>query len=331
MANPFPPLGAPTLAIHWTGGCRVPILGRMQSKTGAWAAIALLTASSAGFAVEITEGSHEGRAQFVVKTESATYYFDRAGGGFSRLIDRAGRDWIAFSKEPLKQFPESAAAGYRGMPNAVFGGGNPDAGAGHPGFDQCESTAEGNVIRTVSKSGKWAWTWTFTETAATMEMLEVDSEHTWWFLYEGPIAGSFDPTRKFWGTSNGGPRTDIPDNKNQFFDRFQWVYFGDRDTPRVLLIAQHDADDLDDTVWYLGSSESGAATAPDGMMVFGFGRGRGTKTLFSGAGQKFTLSLVEFPGSEAREPSTILHERVEAQARELIGKAQPKPNGLEDE
>ncbi len=67
--------------------------------------------------------------------------------------------WINFSKEPLKTFPDSAAAGYRGMPNAVFGSNNPDAGAGHPGFDKCESALVGkNVIRTESKSGKWAWT-----------------------------------------------------------------------------------------------------------------------------------------------------------------------------
>jgi|GEM_PF-2541097 len=43
-------------------------------------------------AVEISEGSYEDRTQFIVQTESATYYFDRAGGGFSRLIDRDGRD-----------------------------------------------------------------------------------------------------------------------------------------------------------------------------------------------------------------------------------------------
>ena len=155
-------------------------------------------------AVEISEGSHEGSAQFVVKTESAKYYFDRAGGGFSRLIDHDGRDWINFSNDPLKTFPDSAAAGYRGIPNVVFGGNNPDAGAGHPGFDQCESRlGSENMIRTETHSGKWAWTWSFTESTATMTMEKPDPEHTWWFLCEGPIAGSFDPKNKFWGVPTG--------------------------------------------------------------------------------------------------------------------------------
>ncbi len=96
----------------------------------------------------------------------------------------------------------------------------------------------------------------------------------------------------FGGTSNGGPRTDIPDNKNQFFDQFHWVYCGDRDTPRVLFIAKHEADELDDTVWYLGSSDGGAATAPDGMMVLGFGRGKGTKPLFKGVGHTFVIGFL---------------------------------------
>lgn len=267
-------------------------------------------------ALEMTEGTHEGRPQFIVRTESATWYFDRAGGGFSRLIDRDGNDWIAFSKTPLKQFPGSAAAGYRGMPNAVFGGDNPDAGAGHPGFDQCESELIGDhTIRTTSRSGKWAWTWTFTETTATMTMETADPAHPWWFLYEGPVAGSFDPKNKFWGTSHGGPRADIPDNQHPFFDRFQWIYFGDRDTPRVLWIAQHEPDDLDDTVWYLGSSEGGAATAPDGMMVFGFGRGKGTKPLFRGAGRQFTVGLLEVEGSAE---TSGLHRVVEAHVQKQV-------------
>ena len=64
--------------------------------------VALLLATTSSNAVEITEGSYEGRAQFVVKTESATYFFDPAGGGFSRMID-------ASSASPTRIFPSSAA------------------------------------------------------------------------------------------------------------------------------------------------------------------------------------------------------------------------------
>ena len=48
---------------------------------------------------------------------------------------------------------------------------------------------------------------------------------------------------------------------------------------------------LDDTFWYLGSSNGGAADAPDGMVVFGFGRGPG-KPLFREP-REFVVSLVE--------------------------------------
>ena len=104
-------------------------------------------------AVEISETTYEGRAQFLIRTESATWYFDRAGGGFSRLIDQDGQDWIHFSKNPLKQYPAAAAAGYRGIPNLVFGSKNPDAGAGHPGFDRCHSVQlNAQTIQTTSRS-----------------------------------------------------------------------------------------------------------------------------------------------------------------------------------
>jgi hypothetical protein len=244
-------------------------------------------------AVQITEGSLENRPQFIVQTESATWFYDRAGGGFSRLIDRSGRDWIAFSKAPLSEFPASAAAGYRGLGNLVFGANNPDAGAGHPGFDQCVSEiVEPNRIRTRSRSG-WQWSWVFTESTATFVMEKADPEHTWWFLYEGPVAGRFAPSQQYWGTDRGGPNRDIPVLRNQRFGHWRWVYFGDVSAPRVFFAAQHEPDEFEDTFWYLGSSNGGAATAPDGMVVFGFGRGPGTRPLFRGAGQRITVGLLD--------------------------------------
>lgn len=244
-------------------------------------------------AVTITGSEYEGRPQFKVATASATYFFDRAGGGFSRLIDLDGKDWISFRKEPLKETPASAAAGFRGLPNAVFGKDNPDAGAGHPGFDQCESTVvDGDTIRTVSKSGSWAWSWQFTETNAVFTMAKAAAERAWWFLYEGPIAGHWSPRTHYWGTDTGGPHREAPDNKNQLFEHWRWAYFGDAQSPRVLLLAQVEPDALLDTMWFMGSTRAGL-DAPDGMVVFGFGRGPGGKPQFRGAGQRFVIGLVE--------------------------------------
>jgi hypothetical protein len=268
--------------------------------------ITLLAATAwAGSAVKIIEGEYEGRPQFIVRTESATWYYDRAGGGISRLIDRSGRDWVGFSKSPLSEFPRSAAAGYRGLGNLVYGADNPDAGAGHPGFDKCESeVAAPGVIRTRSKSGRWAWTWTFFPDRAVFAMEQADEQRPWWFLYEGPVAGSFSPARQFWGTSDGGPYRDIPDIGSQRFGQWQWAYFGDVEVPRVLFVAQHAPDELADTFWYLGSSEGGAASAPDGMVVFGFGRGPGTRPLFRGAGQRLSIGFIE------TDESLAVHEQV---------------------
>ncbi len=278
-----------------------------RSSLGVLAVLAVVAAPASG--VDISEASFEGRPHFLVRTERATWLYDRAGGGFSRLVDREGRDWINFGAEPLSEFPSSAAAGYRGLPNLVFLG--PDKGAGHPGFDRCTSeVAEPDTIRTVSRSGRWAWSWTFTETTATFTMGEADPAHPWWFLYEGPIAGTFAPGRKLWGTDRGGPRSDVPAMESQEFDRWRWVYLGDRDVSRVLFLAQHEPDDRPDTLWFLGSSDGGGAAAPDGMVVFGFGRGPETTPQLRGAGVRITVGLLEIGpvGPRAHEAIAALVE-----------------------
>ena len=55
---------------------------------------------------------------------------------FFRLIHKQNRDWISFKKELLESYPASAVAGFRGMPNSLFGDYNPDSGGGHPGYDR---------------------------------------------------------------------------------------------------------------------------------------------------------------------------------------------------
>jgi hypothetical protein len=250
--------------------------------------------------VRITEAEYEGRAQLRVETPGATWFYDRAGGGFSRLIDADGRDWISFHKDPLKESPASAAAGFRGMPNLVFGRDNPDAGAGHPGFDRCESVVVGaETIRTVTKSRRWAWSWRFDGAQAWLTVERVDGERPWWFLYEGPVAGRWAPREQYWGTNLGGPNRETPDHaaKGDVAGRWRWVYFGDRAVPRVLFVAHVDGDEIADVFSYMGNTRDGLA-APDGMVVFGFGR-TGARPLMTGAGARFVVGLVESPVPDA--------------------------------
>lgn len=266
--------------------------------------------------VTITDGDHEGRAQFKIETKSATYFFDRAGGGFSRLLDRDGKDWIAFKKDPLSGTRAAAGAGYRGIPNLVFGNGNPDAGAGHPGHDQCESAIiAADAIRTVARSGRWAWTWRFTEEHAVITVEQADPAHPYWFLYEGPIGGRWSPRTHYWGTPRGGPRREMPFGREKLFERWRWVYFGDDAVPRVLLAIQVEHDTANETFWYMGNTTA-ERDAPDGMVVFGFGRDANGPQL-RGPGQRFVLGFVEEPVKDA-----TAHTRVAAVARTWLQEAE---------
>ncbi len=273
-------------------------------------AIGARPASTKG--VEIRETEYEGRPHFEIVTPHATWYFDKAGGGFSRLIDREGRDWIGFRMTP-KGGQAAAAGAYRGIPNAVFGRGNPDAGAGHPGKDRCISTVAGSDrIHTVSKSGTWAWTWRFTETHAIFTMEKADPEHPWWFLYEGPPYGRFAPRQQYWGTDLGGPRREAPATGG-VTGLWRWAYFGDDQAPRVLFVAQTKGDTLEDLFRYMGSTEAGI-DAPDGMVVFGFGRA-GARPGLKGTGLEFRVGLIEMP-----VPDSASHEKLAGKIATLLAR-----------
>lgn len=256
-------------------------------------------------AVTLSEDIHEGRPHFKIVTESASWFYDKAGGGFSRLIDRDGRDWIAFKKHPLQEYPASAAAGYRGIPNCVFR--SADAGAGHPGFDQCESVqVDDHTVRTTSKSGRWQWSWHFYETHARMIMERVDPAHAYWFLYEGPIAGKWSPPTHYFGSNRGGPRREQPDGKDPaaIHEQWEWAYCGDDGSPRVLFLHQSPPDELTETYYYLGAAPEGLE-APDGMVVFGFGRGPNAQPLMKEPGMEFIIGFLEKKVRTAADHETL--------------------------
>lgn len=229
--------------------------------------------------VEISHTVYEGRAHFMITTPGAIYYYDRAGGGLSRMIDPDGKDWIAFKKEPWDTYPASAASSYRGIPNLVYQ--SEDSGAGHPGHDRCVSEQiDDRTIRTSSKSGKWQWTWQFFDHYVQLNIQKVDPEHNYWFLYEGTPGGEFAPPKQYYGTDLSGPHTDQLDYYagQKLFDHFRWAYFGHKELNRILYLAQLHPDEYSDTFSYLGNSGSGIQ-ADDGMVVFGFGRAEGAQPL----------------------------------------------------
>ena len=243
--------------------------------------------------VSIDDDMYENRPHFKIKTRNATYFYDKAGGGLSRVIDSDGVDWVNYNGDPKAVAPSGASGGFRGIPNMVFR--FEDGGAGHPGFDQCISERlDDETIRTRSKSGKWEWTWKFFDDHAKLTVDKVDASRTYWFLYEGPVAGSFSPEQKYWGTDLGGPRYETPSlNKGEnIVGKWQRVYFGDKTTDRIFFVAQHPADTLNDFFAYMGNTSEGNSS-PDGMVVFGFSRDAGTKALETKSGVTYKIGFLE--------------------------------------
>jgi hypothetical protein len=66
----------------------------------------LLAACSS--AIQMEETSYEGRPHFLVKTKALDYYYDIRGGGFSRIIDREGNDWVSFKMEDIRAMTNAA-------------------------------------------------------------------------------------------------------------------------------------------------------------------------------------------------------------------------------
>jgi hypothetical protein len=236
-----------------------------------------------------TVEDYEGRPHFRIETSKLTYYYDIRGGGFSRIIDENGNDWISFKMEPWGEYPAAAAGAFRGLPNMVFQ--EEDDGAGHPGHNKCDSWLEDKKIVTRSLSGKWKWSWEFFDDHAVLEVLTADPDRTYWFLYEGTPGGKFDPENTYFGTSNSGPEI-LGFNYytgDVYRDKFQWTYVGHNQVNKTFYMIHCNDDDFPDMVSMLGNSDKGLKSR-DGMTVFAFGRGKEVTRYLQGR-QKFIIGM----------------------------------------
>lgn len=236
------------------------------------------------FAVKrISVVQHLGREHFRVRTATATYLYDPVAGGFSSILDKVGNDWVSYKDDADPSYPAAAATKYRGVPNLVFGG--DDDGAGHPGFAKCESRiTRRNQITTVSLSGEWEWRWTFYRNYAKLQVVSTPDDRPYWFLYEGPAGGRYQPRATWWATDLSEPSYDIPDHYHDRTHRGQYRYmvFGTKYNDYAFWMLQQTADTQPDHISYLGNEEIGAADSPDGMVVAGFGRAAGATPLLTG-------------------------------------------------
>jgi hypothetical protein len=276
-------------------------------------AIFLSCSTTTIFGIDIRDGTYEGRPHFIIKTKNAEYYLDKHGGGLSRMIDREGKDWIAFGMQPWDEYPESAASSFRGLPNLVYG--TEDEGAGHPGYDRCYSfKVDKQTILTVSKSGQWQWRWVFYNTHAVLKIEKTDPQQKYWFLYEGPVAGRFSPANQYWGNDLGGPRYDINDHYKgeRIFGNWLWSYFGDVSVKRILIVSMITSDRYLDTFSYFGDSEKGVGS-DDGMVVFGFGSQGGAEPQLVSATNTFIIGFMK-----KRVKNVAAHEDVQKYIEDLI-------------
>lgn len=216
---------------------------------------------------------------FVITTPTATYFYQKESGGFSSILDKNETDWIQFKASDSVTVPKSADSDFRGLPNLVFR--SEDGGVGHPGFDKVTSEfVAPNIIKSVSKSGKWAWHWNFYDDHAQLTVDKIDPDTPYWFLYEGPTAGSYDPKLSFWGNSVTGFERETPNimkGETKYYN-LQTAYFGKYDYDQVLFVHQVEPDEHVDHFAYMGNSKKGIE-ADDGMVVFGFGRAKGAQPL----------------------------------------------------
>lgn len=241
--------------------------------------------------VTIFEVVYLDQPHFKVETATATYYIEKQSGGCSSMIDLQGRDWINFKKTGNDAPTLSSDSDYRGIPNLVFQ--DPEnGGVGHPGFNKCNVSLNGDHTLLVESLDKaWQFRWIFHSTYVELVVDKTDDDRTYWFLYEGPVAGKFSPTSQYWGNDVDGIRTDTPSIfTNPVSGMWQWVFFGDNAIDETFFLAQASNDTIPDFFAYMGNSQDMANDSPNGMNVFGFGRSVKTAALLSGP-QRFFMGF----------------------------------------
>ncbi|MCR9296526.1 MAG: hypothetical protein NXI32_27765, partial [bacterium] len=251
----------------------------------------------------------------------AVYLYDKAGGGFSRCIDRDGRDWIGFQKEMAQDLSLAKLKGGPGLHCAILVGA--DRGAGFPGLDLCRSfQVQGDVIRTETLSGSLAWEWSFGETSVQFRMLKVEADVAWCFLYAGAIAGSYNGGEKMWGTPGIGIRSDLQAADVPIHDKWQTVFFADRELKRTLAIHQLQSDQVVDQLAYRKTSQAVEDVEKAGgwMWQVSFGCGPNDMPLIKGKGAEFAFGFVEQP------LSTDLMQTAADELLSLANEVEPVPD-----
>nr|WP_237742366.1 hypothetical protein [Gayadomonas joobiniege] len=221
-----------------------------------------------------------GDPAFIIKTPTATYYLEKQGGGLSSLLDKDGVDWLAFDKTP----GSGHKGEYRGFPNAVHKQDGSYFHAMNAGTDPSTAIVElenNNHVRikVTSGNGQWQAQWNFYPDRCDFLMTKVSPGHQYWVQYEGVPGGKMDDS-DFWFSSAIEQKQNIRTHFDGDLPAPEWMAFGDKNSPRMLIMLHHEDDDHPDNY----------EDRPD-MTVFAFGRSQKNKYLNSP--QKFSIGFVE--------------------------------------
>ena len=249
---------------------------------------------------------------YKIETPTAIYLLDKVDAGLSSMIDQDGNDWLGF--HPKKG--TGAAGEYRGFPNAVFKEAGSYFHARNSGTDPCitiveEVTNARVVISATSGNGLWAGKYTFTADACTFTITRRPEGHNYWVLYEGVPGGQYDDS-DWWMTSASSKTYPLTANhegdiKPASVGGAEWIAFGDRRLPRMLVVSQHEDDEHPDRFYEMQKK----------MTVFGFGR-EGMKKYLESTPRSFSIGFVE----------STNHKDAERSARQWLGDDTSKTGGV---
>jgi len=250
-------------------------------------ALCIVLFAQTGFSITVSETVDETHNAFKIETETITYYYDKAGAGFSSMVDMDGNDWLNYHPTPGGHPCNGEEGAFRGIPNMGF------IGFGHPGEKGATSTItieNSDHVQIKSVKGAWKTLWDIYETYA---VLTVESgSGNYWFLYEGTPGGADKANDIGYVSSNYKSNNNATDNNWQSKPLSSPAFraFYKKSLQRSILLVHHQDDDVADNYYWMNDCK----TSDAGMTVHGFGRNSSTQMLLSSATpQKFSVMILD--------------------------------------
>ncbi|MDD5687547.1 MAG: carbohydrate-binding protein [Elusimicrobia bacterium] len=225
-----------------------------------------LTVPSVTAHVALTNSTDEGKDCYKIVTDQGTYYYQKAGAGFSSLVDSAGNDWINYHSAPTAGNEGDI---YRGIPNMIHGDALPGF---HPNATNgtTDLVSSGPIKAKIHSvvGGGWECYWEIYPEYAKMTLTSVG--HNYWFLYEGTPGGTLDPSTDACVRPGGANGVETPLSATGIWAGDitpEWAYFKDGSLNRSIFFAHSEDDSQPESYWPILHD-----VVKSDLTVFGFGR-----------------------------------------------------------